>query len=56
MKRRCPVLGTNNPLPADTFQLIFSALQPRVAAWPIIATELTQLIGQLRNKVFKLFF
>jgi CCR4-NOT transcription complex subunit 1 len=50
MKRRCPGLGTNNPLSTDTFQLIFSALQPRAAAWPIIATELTQLIGQLRSK------
>jgi hypothetical protein len=53
MKRRCPGLGTNNPLATDTFQLIFSALQPRAAAWPIIATELTQLIGQLRSKVKK---
>lgn len=50
MRRRCPGLGTNNPLSTETFQLIFSALQPRAASWPIIATELTQLIGQLRSK------
>lgn len=52
MKKRCPSAGTINSLPGETFQLIFSSLQPRAAImWPLIASELSQLFTQMRNKV-----
>ena len=50
MKRRSAE-GIHNPLPSETFQLMFSVLQPRAPAWPMVAAELSQLMAQIRSKV-----
>uniref|UniRef100_A0A915E071 Uncharacterized protein n=1 Tax=Ditylenchus dipsaci TaxID=166011 RepID=A0A915E071_9BILA len=50
IKRRCPGLSsTNNPIPTDTFQLMFTVLQSRANTSSLISSELTQLYQQMRS-------
>lgn len=52
LRRRCPVLTSTNPLSNETFHLMFSTLQQRATAWPMITADLNQLIAQIsRGKV-----
>lgn len=48
IKRKCPGLGIN-PIPSETFTIIFNELKGSTNVWPFITGELQQLLSQIRN-------
>ncbi|KAI1717100.1 CCR4-Not complex component, not1 domain-containing protein [Ditylenchus destructor] len=50
LKRRCPGLpGSVNPIPSETFQVLFTVLQSRSNLSPLITAELGQILLQMRG-------
>lgn len=48
IKRKCPGIGIN-PIPNDTFAIIFAELKDSAKVWPFITGELRQLVSQITN-------
>lgn len=46
----------NNALPVEIMQTVFAALQTRASYMPVVSTELTQLLNQMRTPAVSIFY